>query len=146
MRNKRDCLRLARTVVKMVGSCGVCVSTKPLSVPRCECLLTGLDWTKLPVGLPGPTAKLASIIALMEESAHSIPTKILNFISCLSNDGRHHDVSRRVVSLSCYHDIKLKAHSRAISVSWKKRRVFSKGSQDFPPGSLVLGAYPLSGV
>jgi hypothetical protein len=132
MRNKRDCLRLARTVVKMVGSCGVCVSTKPLSVPRCECLLTGLDWTKLPVGLPGPT--------------HSIPTKILNFISCLSNDGRHHDVSRRVVSLSCYHDIKLKAHSRAISVSWKKRRVFSKGSQYFPPGSLVLGAYPLSGV
>jgi hypothetical protein len=34
------------------------------------------------------------------------------------------------------HDIRGKVHSRAIPGSWKKRRVFSKGSQDSPPGSL----------
>ena len=37
---------------------------------------------------------------------------------------------------SCHHDIIGKVHSRAIPGSWKKRRVFSKGSQDSPPGSL----------
>ena len=44
-----------------------------------------------------------------------------------------------------YHDIIGKVHSRAIPVSWKERRVFSTGSQDSPPGSLVSEADRLSG-
>ncbi len=37
---------------------------------------------------------------------------------------------------SPHHDIRGKVHSRAIPGSWKKRRVFSKGFQDSPSGSL----------
>jgi hypothetical protein len=34
------------------------------------------------------------------------------------------------------HEIRGKVHYRAIPGSWKKQEVFSKGSQDSPPGSL----------
>jgi hypothetical protein len=44
------------------------------------------------------------------------------------------------------HDIIGKVHSRAIPVSWKKRPVFSTGSQDSPPVSLVYEAHRLSDV
>ncbi len=44
------------------------------------------------------------------------------------------------------HDKIGKVHSRAIPVSWKVPRVFSTGSQDSPPVSLVSEAHRLSGV
>ena len=46
-------------------------------------------------------------------------------------------LSREPGASTFQHDIIGKVHSRAIPVSWKKRPVFSTGSQDSPPVSLV---------